>query len=143
LREAKDNYWAGIVDVQRQVAAAWVLHAEGKFDEALKAMSAAADAEDQTEKHVVTPGPLAPARELYGYMLLDRGMAKEALAAFGASKAKEPNRFHGYAGAAMAAEKLGDKATARDNYQKLVTLAATADSERREVAAAKKYLASN
>ena len=88
-------------------------HAEGKHDEALKAMSAAADAEDKTEKHAVTPGPLAPARELYGFMLLDRGMAKEALAAFEATKAKEPNRFHGFAGAAKAAEKLGDKAAAR------------------------------
>ena len=92
LREAKDNYWSQIVDIQHQVAVAWVLHAEGKYDEALKAMNAAADAEDKTEKHVVTPGPLAPARELYGSMLLDRNMAKEALAAFEATKAKEPNR---------------------------------------------------
>src|SRR5215203_3272647 len=101
LREAKDNYWAEIVDIQRQVAAAWVLHAEGKHDEALKALSAAADAEDKTEKHAVTPGPLAPARELYGEMLLERGMAKEALVAFEASKAKEPKRFRGFLGAAM------------------------------------------
>ena len=43
-------------------------------------MSVAADAEDKTEKSPVTPGSLAPARELYGFMLLDRGMAKEALA---------------------------------------------------------------
>ena len=143
LREAKDNYWSEIVDIQRQVAAAWVLHAEGKYDEALKAMSAAADAEDKTEKHVITPGPLAPARELYGFMLLDRGMAKEALAAFEATKAKEPNRFQAYAGAARAAEKLGDKAAARQNYQQLVALTANADTERQEVAAAKKYLASN
>src|SRR6185312_1589689 len=112
LREAKDVYWSEIVDIQRQVAAAGVLHAEGKYDEALKAISAAADAEDKTEKHAVTPGPLAPARELCGEMLLDRGMAKEALAAFEATKAKEPNRFHGLLGAARAADKLGDKATA-------------------------------
>jgi hypothetical protein len=143
LREAKDNYWSEIVDIQRQVAAAWVLHAEGKFDEALKAMSAAADAEDKTEKHVITPGPMAPARELYGFMLLDRGMAKEALGAFEATKAKEPNRFQAYAGAAMAADKLGDKAATRHNYQQLVALTANADTERAEVAAAKKYLASN
>jgi len=143
LRDAKDAYWSEIVDIQRQVAAAWVLHAEGKHDDALKAMSAAADAEDKTEKHAVTPGPLAPARELYGEMLLERGMAKEALAAFDATKAKEPNRFRGFLGAAMAAEKLGDKAKAKENYQQLVTLAANADVERAEVAAAKKYLASN
>ena len=70
-------------------------------------------------------------------------MAKEALAAFQATKGKEPNRFQGYAGAASAADKLGDKATARENYQKLVALTATADTERPEVAAAKKYLANN
>lgn len=143
LRDSKDSYWSEIVDIQHQVAAAWVLHAEGKFDEALKAMSAAADAEDKTEKHVITPGPLAPARELYGFMLLDRGMAREALAAFEATKAKEPNRFQGFAGAAKAAEMLGDRETARQNYQQLVTLTANADAERPQVTTAKKYLASN
>jgi tetratricopeptide (TPR) repeat protein len=143
LRDAKDAYWSEIVDIQHQVAAAWVLAAEGKHDEALKAMSAAADAEDRTEKHPVTPGPLAPARELYGVMLLERGKAKEALVAFEATKAKEPNRFHGYAGAAQAAEKLGDKAKARENYQRLVELTSKADSERAEIAAARKYVAAN
>jgi hypothetical protein len=143
LREAKDNYWSEIVDIQRQVAVAWVLHSEGKYEEALRAMGVAADAEDKTEKHVITPGPLTPARELYGFMLLDRSMAKEALAAFEATKAKEPNRFKGYAGAAKAADMLGDKAAARHNYQQLVSLTANADAERPEVAAAKKYLASN
>jgi len=143
LRETKDNYWSQIVDIQHQVAVAWALYAEGKYDEALKAMSAAAYAEDKTEKHVVTPGPLAPARELYGFMLLDRSMAKEALAAFEATKAKEPNRFQGYAGAAKAADTLGDKATARQNYQQLVALTANSDTERPEVKAAKTYLASN
>ena len=88
-------------------------------------------------------GPLAPARELYGFMLLDRSMAKEALAAFEATKAKEPNRFQGYAGAAKAADALGDKAAARQNYQQLVALTANADSERPAVTAAKTYLAGN
>ena len=82
-------------------------------------------------------------RELYGFMLLDRGMAQEALAAFEATKAKEPNRLQGYAGAAKAADKLGDKAATRDNYQQLVTLTANGDTERPEVTAAKKYLANN
>jgi tetratricopeptide (TPR) repeat protein len=143
LRDSKDGYWSGIVDIQRQVAVAWALHAEGKYDEALKAMSAAADAEDKSEKHVITPGPLTPARELYGFMLLDHGNAKEALAAFEATKAKEPNRFQGYAGAARAADALGDKDTVRHNYQQLVALTASADTERPETAKAKKYLASN
>lgn len=140
MREAKDGYWAEIVDIQRQVATAWVLNAEGKTDEALKAMSAAADAEDKTEKSAVTPGPLAPARELYGDMLLERGMAKEALAAFEATKAKEPNRFRGYAGAAKAAEKLGDRDAARANYEKLVALLGQNKSDRPEIKAAYQFL---
>jgi predicted Zn-dependent protease len=105
-------------------------------------MSAAADTEDKTEKAAVTPGPLAPARELYGQMLFEHGMAKEALAAFEATKLKEPNRFHGYAGAAQAAERLGDKAKARMNYEKLVALAG-GDSERPAIGAARQYLANN
>ena len=72
----KDAYWSGQVDIQRQVASAWMLYAEGKHDDALKAMSAAADAEDKTEKHPVTPGAPKPARELYGEMLLESGQAQ-------------------------------------------------------------------
>ena len=86
-------------------------------------MSAASDAEDKTEKHPVTPGPVAPARELYGTMLLDRGMASEALAAFEAGMAKEPSRFNGIAGAAQAAVALGDMAKAKALNEKLVALA--------------------
>ena len=93
-----------------------MLYAEGKHDEALKAMSAAADAEDKTEKHPVTPGVPTPARELYGPMLLERGMAKEALAAFEATLKKEPHRLGATIGAAKAAEKAGDAAKARQYY---------------------------
>ena len=60
----------------------------GQIRQRLKLLSAAADAEDKTEKHPVTPGPLAPARELNGAMLLDRGMANEALAAYEAVSKK-------------------------------------------------------
>ena len=128
-------------DISDWIVAEQELYEE--FKEALKAMNAAADAEDKTEKHVVTPGPLAPARELYGAMLLERGMAKEALAAFEATKAKEPNRFRGYLGAAQAAEKLGDKATAKANYEKLLGLAAGSNSDRPELAAAQRFVAAN
>src|ERR1051325_165004 len=71
LIAAKDGYWSEQVDIQAKVASAWVLYAEGKHEEALTAMSAAADAEDKTEKHPVTPGVPRPARELYGVMLLE------------------------------------------------------------------------
>jgi predicted Zn-dependent protease len=143
LREAKSDYWATQADVEAQVANAWLLYADAKYDDALEAMSAAADAEDKTEKAPVTPGPLVPARELYGFMLLERGMAKEALAAFEATKAKEPNRFNGYAGAAKAAEALGDTVQAKANYEKLLALASGSDSDRPTLAAARTFVASN
>ena len=143
LTAAKVGYWPHIVDIQYQIATAWQLYAEGKYDDALKAMSAAADTEDKTEKSPVTPGPLAPARELYGYMLLDRGMAKEALAAFEATMAKEPNRFNSYVGAAKAAQALGDKAKAKANYEKLVALASAGDNDRPVLTEAKAFVASN
>jgi hypothetical protein len=143
LIEAKVGYWPPIVDIQYQIASAWILYAEGKYDDALKMMSAAADAEDKTEKSPVTPGPLAPARELFGAMLLDRGMNKGALAAFESTMAKEPNRFNGFVGAAKAEEALGNKAKAKATYEKLVTLTSGTQSERPALAVARAYVASN
>jgi hypothetical protein len=143
LREAKDAYWSDQVDIEGQIASAWLLHAEGKYDEALAAMKAAAEAEDKTEKSPVTPGPLAPARELYGDMLLERGLNKEALAEFRATMAKEPNRFNGFVGAARAAVALGDKATAKADYVKLIALADGGDSDRPALVAARAFLAGN
>jgi Tfp pilus assembly protein PilF len=140
LRDAKDGYWSEQVDIQRQIATAWVLYAEGKRDDALNAMSAAANAEDKTEKHPVTPGVPKPAREFYGVMLLDSGNAKEALTAFEATLKKEPNRLGGYVGAATAAEKAGDNAKAKDYYEKIISIAEGADNSRSEVADARAYL---
>ncbi len=108
LREAKDAYWSEHVDIQWQVASAWLALCGGQIRCGAEGAAAAADAEDKTEKSPVTPGPIMPARELYGMMLLDRGMAKEALAAFEATLKKEPNRLGAELGAARAAEKAGD-----------------------------------
>jgi Tfp pilus assembly protein PilF len=104
-------------------------------------MAAAADAEDKTEKAPVTPGPIAPARELLGAMLLDRGMAKEALAAFEATLRKEPHRLGATLGAAKAAEKLGDTGKARTYYAAAVALAENADPIRPDIAAARAFVA--
>jgi tetratricopeptide (TPR) repeat protein len=143
LRAAKDPYWTEQVDIQWQIATAWMLYAEGKHDEALKAMSAAADAEDKTEKHPVTPGVPTPARELYGAMLLERGMANEALTAFEATLRKEPNRLGATVGAGKAAEKVGDAAKARQHYSDVVSLAKSADASRADVANARAFIAKN
>ena len=143
VRQAGDAYWAEQVDIQWQAATAWLLNGEGKHDEALGMASKAADTEDKTEKSPVTPGAVLPARELFGAMLLERGMANEAIAAFEATLAKEPNRYNAFAGAARGAERLGDKAKAKTYYEKVIALTSGADAQRPELAAARRFLAGN
>jgi tetratricopeptide (TPR) repeat protein len=111
----------------------------GTTTEGLAQMSAAADAEDATDKAAISPGPLAPARELYGEMLLDAGKAKEALVAFEATVKKEPNRFRGLYGAAQAAAAAGDKAKATIYYKQLLDLASEGDADRPERQQARKF----
>jgi tetratricopeptide (TPR) repeat protein len=133
LTAMKDAYWSQQVDIQRRVALAWVAFAEGRKEDGLTQLRAAADAEDATDKSAVSPGPLAPAWELYGEMLLEAGRPKEALAAFETTLKKEPNRFRGTAGAARAAEAAGDRARAKALYMQLLTIAADADTVRPEL----------
>jgi tetratricopeptide (TPR) repeat protein len=143
LSEMQDAYWTEQVDIQWRVAAAWMTYAEGRSAEGIEAMRAAADAEDATDKSAVTPGPLAPARELLGEMLLEAGNAADALRAFEASMAKEPGRFRGAFGAARAAEAAGYAADARRYYERTVEIARDADSPRPEIQRARTYLAAN
>ena len=143
LVQEKDVYWSEQVDIQRQVATAWMLYGDGKHQEALTAISAAADAEDKTEKSIVTPGPLAPARELYGAMLLEGSMAKDALAAFEGTLSKEPNRLNATIGAARAAQQQGDMAKATQHYAKALALADGTDTARSEVAEARAFVSKN
>ena len=93
--KAKDAYWTEQVDIQRQVATAWVTFAEGRKDEACGCCAPPRTPRTRTDKSAVSPGPLAPARELLGEMLLDAGNAKDALVEFEATMKKEPNRFRG------------------------------------------------
>jgi len=112
---AHEVYWTGQIEIQRDAASAWLLLAEKHTTEALSTMRAAADGEDRTEKAAVTPGPIAPARELLGEMLLETNQPAEALKEFQATLVKEPNRFRTLYGAAKAAELSGDRA-ASDRY---------------------------
>lgn len=139
LAAAKDPYWTEQVDIQRQVATAWVTFAEGKKDEALRLMQAAADAEDATDKAAISPGPIAPARELLGEMLMEAGQPREALTAFEATMKKEPGRFRGAYGAARAAEAAGDRAKAGALYAQVVAGASGADGNRPELAQARSF----
>jgi len=99
LKTVKDNYWATEVEVQRLGAASWTAHARGNDDDALTLMRSAADMEDKSEKHAVTPGRLVPARELLGEMLLELNRPAEALQAFETAEKHDPNRFRGLYGA--------------------------------------------
>ena len=129
----QDDYWAEQVNIQWQVARAWMVFANGQHDQGLALMQAAAEAEDSTEKSAVSPGPLAPARELLGTMLLEADMPHQSMQAFQATTENEPNRFLGLYGAGRAAEAIGDEAEARDYYQRLLEVAAAADTDRPEL----------
>jgi hypothetical protein len=141
LVTAEQDYWASQVEIQNREVEAWIVLAEGRGEEALALMREAAELEDATEKHPVTPGPIAPAHELLGEMLLALEQPAEALAQFEASLRTEPNRFRSLYGAAHAAELAGKMETARSFYEALSALGANADSERAEVAEAKAFLA--
>ncbi len=136
--EMKDEYWASQVDIQRRGADAWVMFAQGRKEPAIAQMRETADMEDLTDKSAVTPGPIAPARELLGYMLLENGQAKEALVEFEAVMKKEPNRFLAIYGAGKAAEGAKQAAKAKGYFKQLVEMCKDAGTERPELQYARK-----
>ncbi len=135
LAQGGEAYWAEQVKIQHLGVSAWLALAEGKTEDALKAMREAADREDKTEKNAVTPGPIAPAREQLGDMLLELKQPKAALEAFEITLKKEPNRFRALAGAAEAQRQIAAKGTYQADLLKLV--AAADGPVRPEVAALK------
>ena len=143
LTADKEAYWAEQVSIQRIAASGWLALAEKKDTEALAAMREAADREDRTEKAAVTPGPLAPARELLGEMLLQMQQPKAALAEFQKVMVKEPNRFRAVAGAAAAAAQSGNAALARQLNATLLKICPRGDTPGRpELEAARRAASS-
>ena len=142
LGEVKGGYdWAKQVEIQRQAAAAWLAHAEGKPEEAIRLMRAAADLDDATEKHPVTPGAILPVREQLGELLLELKQPAAALQEFEISLRTAPNRFNGLYGAAHAAKLAADPKLAKSYYEKLVEMCRLADSSKPELEEAKQFLA--
>jgi len=142
LLRANQGYWAEQVEVQVLGAQAWVAHAQGNREEALKFMRAAADLEDGSEKHVAMENRLYPMRELLGDMLTDLGAPSVALKEYEVSIRNAPNRLRGYYGAAKAAEASGEKQKAAGYFNKLAQLTRTGDGDRAEIRESKQRVAS-
>ena len=135
--------WAAQVEAQRLTVAAWLAYAEGRAEEAIQLMGSAADLEDNTDKHPVTPGAVLPARELLGDMLLELKRPAEALKEFETVLKQSPNRFNGLYGAARAARFSGDQTKAKAYFAKLATLGAKADTVRPELEEARQHAGAN
>ncbi len=143
LTEKKEAYWAEQTQIQRRSASAWLALAEGHSAEALVEMRAAAALEAATEKSAVTPGPLAPARELVGEMLLQMDRPAEAMREFEATLEREPNRFRALFGAARSASLAGDHRKARAHSDALLKICARADKPGRPELEQARRMASN
>jgi len=115
------------VRIEELAVRAWAMLAEGKKEEALRQMELAAELEDGTEKSAVTPGPLAPARELLGEMLLATNQAAPALAQFEATLKKDPGRFRALYGAGHAAQLSGNAEASQRYFRKLLKVCEHAD----------------
>jgi len=144
LATAGENYWARQVEIQQLAVGAWAALAAGKKEEALRQMKSAAELEDGTEKSAVTPGPLAPARELLGDMLLEMNEPSQALEQFEATLKKEPGRFRALYGAGHAAQLSGDRETSQKYFRELLKVCTRADQPGRpELAEAQRATSQN
>jgi tetratricopeptide (TPR) repeat protein len=144
LSKAGEDYWARQVEIQELAVGAWAALAAGKKEEALRQMKSAAELEDGTEKSAVTPGPLAPARELLGEMLLQMNEPAQALQQFEATLTKEPGRFRSLYGAAHAAQLSGGRDTSQRYFREVLRVCGHADKPgRSEVLEAQRAVLQN
>jgi tetratricopeptide (TPR) repeat protein len=144
LLQAGEKYWAQQVEIQELEVEAWAALAEGKKEESLQRMRSGAELEDATEKSAVTPGPLAPARELLGEMLLEMKKPAQALEQFEATLTKEPGRFRALYGAARAAERSGNREASQKYFAELLKVCGQADKPgRAEILEAQRAISQN
>jgi hypothetical protein len=144
LLQAGEKYWAQQVEIQELEVEAWAALAEGKKEESLQRMRSGAELEDATEKSAVTPGPLAPARELLGEMLLEMKKPAQALEQFEATLTKEPGRFRALYGAARAAQRSGNREASQKYFAELLKVCGQADKPgRAEIVEAQRAISQN
>jgi hypothetical protein len=141
LANANEPYWARQVEIEQLAVAAWSALVAGKTEEALQQMHTAAELEDGTEKSAVTPGPLSPARELLGEMLLQMDQPSKALEQFEETLKREPRRFRSLYGAAHAAGLNGSRDTSQRYFRELLRVCARSDKPaRRELQEAERSI---
>ena len=128
------------VAIQIKTSQGWIEYKLRNNEKALAMMQEAADMEDGTEKHPVTPGEVIPARELYAEMLLEMNKPDLALENFELDLKTHSNRFNGLYGAAMAAEMAGNKDKAIVYFKKLIEIADPENCRRPELNHAKLFL---
>jgi tetratricopeptide (TPR) repeat protein len=140
MNSAQATYKAGQVLIEIKTTEAWINLAKGNTIEALTLMKMASKLEGETSKHPVTPGEVLPADELLGDMFLALDQPKDALEAYEINLKGHPNRFNGIYGAAIAAEKSGNREKATLYFKKLVELTENSKSNRPELSEAKTYI---
>lgn len=140
LVEQKNQYQATQVKIQATSGEAWLRLAEGNKNKALELMYLAAEMEDKTGKHPVTPGEVVPARELVADMLMEMNEPAKALEEYEADLKKHPNRFNALHGAATAASKSGNIEKAKHYYAQLIAVANSPYAIRSEIRGAKSFV---
>ena len=123
IRKAGEDLFARNIRVLSLELNGWIAYAQGQKESGVRLMRAAAELENSTPKHAVTPAPTLPANELLGDLLLEQNRPAAALAAYTRSMAAYPRRFNSLLGAARAAHTLGEPVAARRFYQQLVDIA--------------------
>lgn len=141
LARDPDTYWRDQTEILRKEAEGWASHAAGKDEEAVAFLTSAAAQEDAGDKRPVTPGPIAPAREQLGELLLEIGRPAQALRMLKISLESSPNRWRGLAAAFRSARRAGDGAAAALYARQLAELGHDAEKPRPELREAQEYLA--
>ena len=106
LRESGNDYWATQTGILKREVMAWSAQAQGKPQDAVALLREAADDEDSVEKLPVTPGPIIPAREQLGDLLLQQGHPGLAAKAYQTALVNSPGRLGSLQGLSKSDEQL-------------------------------------
>ena len=137
-----ESYYANQVTIKIKTSQAWLEFTKGDQKKGLSLMQEAADMEDNTSKHGVTPGEVLPARELLGDMFVEMNNASKALEAYELNLKSRPNRFNSVYGAAISAKRIGNNEKAKQYFENLLVLTEKSNSDRPELDEARSFIKS-